>query len=737
MFNHIAAHNLRGIAKREVLRHAQNFENEIGIRVRLDERVYTALLFAEGGAADARTVRARAEAFFDDELFELFRLLDTAGGKNALPEEIRFTVDLPNDNAALRQLFEEGEPPAVLVFGSEETHALCGVQDSCQLLPVSTPEEAKRLLAERDISLVLIDPFYGIREGEDFLNAEDIDSQARRLFRYLKDYHRELPIYLVERESRRLGQEERLSFLRLGVRDVLAMEETFADTLAEVCHQLHQQNSMTLLAKANKMVTFETAQRLVNDGKTAEIRLFDFAMSVAMDPEDSGAVLSNVSRPDLSFENVIGAEEAKKELRYFVEYLKNPKKYLSTGVRAPRGVLMYGPPGTGKTLLAKAMAGESDVTFLTAEGNQFLKKYVGEGSELVHDIFRTARKYAPAILFIDEIDAIGKERRGGEHGEGAEETLTAFLTEMDGFRCDPAKPVFVLAATNYEIEAGGPRSLDPALVRRFDRRVYIDLPRKEDRIRYLKMQLGRHKIAAVSADMLENLAVRSTGMSLAELESVIELALRTAIRDGSCRVSDEVLEEAFETFNSGERKQWDLSELERTARHEAGHAFLCWESGETPSYLTVVARAGHGGYMQHADREGKGTYTKDELLARIRTALGGRAAETVYYGAREGLTTGASGDLQTATRVAENLLCRYGMDEAFGLAVIDLQTIRTGELGEEVRTAVNTILREELNKAIALLEAHRPQIDALVAALLERNHLSGAEIEAILRGCCQ
>lgn len=737
MFNHIAAHDLRGIAKREVLRHAENFEKEVGVKVAIDDKVFTAILFAEGGAADARTVRSRAEAFFDDELFELFRLTgsDVVDSNIRDIESINIDVALPENDAAITSLFTAEEMPTALVFASDAVADLCrSKQAACKFMHVGTIAAADQCLRNNDIKVVLLDLNYGLRDGQKYLNMEDMDSVARDFYWHVRQLYADIPVYLIQTSDHKFDKEEKVSFLRQGVRGILAIsqqKDTFVEEVNEICANLHQQQSMANLAKANKLVTFETAQRLTNQGKVAEITLFDFKMVVAMDPEDSENVLSNVSKPDVKFEQVIGAEEAKKELRYFVSYLKNPKKYLGTGVRAPKGVLLYGPPGTGKTMLAKAMASESDVTFIAAEGNQFLKQYVGEGPEKVHELFRTARKYAPSILFVDEIDAIAKERRGGENSKSAEETLTAFLTEMDGFKNDTSKPVFVLAATNFDVEPGRDKSLDPALMRRFDRRVYIDLPNRDDRVRYMQLKISGNMAYDISAEKVENLAVRSTGMSLADLESVFELSLRTAIREGNLKVTDAVLDEAFETFNSGEKKDWDVSQLQRVARHEAGHAFLCWQGGETPSYVTIVARANHGGYMQHSDNEGKAIYTKDELLAKIRTSLGGRAAEIVYYGTVDGVSTGAGGDLISATNIAQQIVCNYGMDEDFGLAVIDSQSARMGDISSVVRVAVNKILSEEMKKAIALIQGNKDAIDSLVDVLLAKNHLTGDEIRMI------
>ena len=453
-------------------------------------------------------------------------------------------------------------------------------------------------------------------------------------------------------------------------------------------------------------------------------------MSLITDVDDSKSILDSVSRPNLHFEDVIGAEDAKQELKYFVEYLKNPVKYMRKGVRAPKGVLLYGPPGTGKTLLAKAMAGESGVTFLKAEGNEFLKRYVGEGSKAVHSLFNSARKYAPAIVFVDEIDAIGKDRNMLGSEDYTSDVLTAFLTEMDGFNTDTSKPVFVLAATNYGVDSKKGKSLDAALLRRFDRRIYVDLPNKDERKRYLEMKLSKHSSVKLSQDQLDNIAMRSTGMSLAQLESIFEMALRSAIRSEAGIVSDAEFEEAFETFNSGEKKEWNPDTLKRTARHEAGHALICWLGGEKPSYLTIVARGDHGGYMQHANTEGKGLYTKSELLSRIRTSLAGRASEIVYYGTEEGISTSASGDLYSATKVAEQMICNYGMDQSVGMSYIDSNALNS-TMDQAIRDRVNSMLDEELDAAIKIIETNKQAIDAMVDALMEKNHLKENEIDDI------
>ena len=736
MFNHMTAHNLRYIAKSVFKQQAENLERGMKIKTQIDERIYTALLLAEGGSADARMIRGRSQSFFNVELFELLRLIDSEKAKTDIKEveEIRFTLQLPEEEPEIRALFEPPQDMKALVFAPKKLVTWCKKsQSACGVLGAQSEAEAAELLKKNDVHFALLD-IGNPEEQEDekrFLNLEDIDSEARNVFWYIKEKHPGTPIYLIVDAKEEITLEEQISFRKAGVQGFLAAhgsKKLFAEKIGEICEQLHQQRNIDSLAKANKLISFETGQRISADGRRAEICLFDFELGTAVDAEDSKNILSSISRPDVHFADVIGAEEAKRELQFYVEYLRDPKKFMGTGVSTPKGVLLYGPPGTGKTMLAKAMACEADVTFLAAEGNQFLKKYSGEGPDSVRDLFRTARKYAPSIIFVDEIDAIAKQRTGAENTEQREEILTGFLTQMDGFRTDPTRPVFVLAATNFDVERGKQTSLDEAFLRRFDRRVFVDLPKKEERIRFLRQEFAKKPIFQVSDMMLENIAVRSTGMSLAALASVLELSLRMAVREGSLKVTDAVLEDAFETFNSGEVKKWDPDELERTARHEAGHALLCWLSGETPSYLTVVARAYHGGYMQRGDRENKQVMTKDELLASIRTALGGRAAEILCYGEEGGLSTGASADLVSATRTARKIVCTYGMDSGFGLAVIGPEDAQS----KEVLAAVNKILAGEMKKAISLLEANRGALDRLAAELIAKNRLTGSQIESIL-----
>lgn len=733
MFNHIMAHDLRHIAKKEILRSASNFSKNAGVSVDIDEKVYTALLFSEGGNADARMIKSRAESFFNGEIYELLRLVASDKVQTSISDltKIEFVTEIDESSEAYNLFFGE-EKLTALVFGSDKTVRNCKkVCKDVEIISAKTVDEAKNIISHKDICVILIDLSYGKRGSVKYLNIEDQESVSADMFDYLTKLGQSLPVYVLETSAYSLTEEEKMSLFKEGARDVVRLDDKIGNALKQICVNVYQQQNMNLLAKTNKVVSFTTAQTVSKNGKKATIKLIDFDMAAAVDAEDSCGFVTKNNKPDVDFDDIIGAQDAKSELKYFAEYLRSPKKFAAAGVKMPKGALLYGPPGTGKTMLAKALAAQSGVTFIYTEGNKFLKKYVGEGTEKVHDLFRSARKYAPTIVFIDEIDAIAKERHGDERVAAGEETLTALLAEMDGFNVDSTKPVFVLAATNFDVAPGSPRSLDQALVRRFDRRIYVDLPTDEERKQFMLRKCAKNAMFDISEQDIDNLAVRTVGMSLSDLDSIFEFALRQALRAELNKVKADILDEAFETYVNGEKKNWSEAEVERVARHEAGHAFLCWQSGETPSYLTIVARSDHGGYMQHDSIEKKTIYTKDELLSRIRVALGGRAAEIVCYGECGGVSTGASGDLVSATAIAERIVCSYGMVDECGLAVSDPRTLRSGDVAKEVRKAVNKLLSEQMSQAIEKIRANKDMLDVLSNELMQKSHLSANEISEL------
>ena len=733
MFNRMKAADLWKIAERAIRNGIANLTKEFGINVELDENVISAVLFAAGGLADARTVESQAVAFLHDELLELFRLADARDGEDGRQvsdiTDIKISVDLSEADEIIKNLFKPKEKPEILAFGCEDSvFAL----DICNVIPADTACKAREILKKENVTLTLINVGQdGERGEEEYLSPEDGCCECNELLRYAKRNYPHVPVYLTKNSEKGFSDEQMRAYLAAGASGFIGFFEDkseFAQEIAKCIESIHRQRSMKELARSQKVLTYESAQKLSADGSSAEIKLYMPRLEIAKDPEDITLLLSDASRPCDGFDSVIGAKEAKKELKYFANYLSDPKKYAQSGVRSPRGVLLYGPSGTGKTLLAKAMAGACNVPFICAEGNRFLGKYVGDGQRAIHELFRKARKYAPSILFIDEIDAIAKERHDGDRS-GASDTLTALLTEMDGFASDPTRPVFLLAATNYGIRPGGRMGcLDPSILRRFDRKIYIDLPTKEDRTLFMKKKTKNNSLFAISSGKLEDLSVRSTGMTLAELESVFELSLRTALIKGVRKVGDDVLEEAFESYSMGERKNVNGQMLERIAIHESGHAYLSWIGGARPAYVSIVPRGDLGGYVQSIPGE-DAIRSKKHVLSQIRTALGGRAAETVFYGESDGPSTGAASDLANATDIAFEMVCTFGMDEGYGLIVTDMDQAKADP---DARAAVKRILSAQMEEALKQVTGGKEAIKGLAAELLTKNHLSEKEISTVL-----
>jgi ATP-dependent Zn protease len=389
-------------------------------------------------------------------------------------------------------------------------------------------------------------------------------------------------------------------------------------------------------------------------------------------------------------------------------------------------VLLTGPPGTGKTMLARALAGESNCAFLVEAASNLTGKHVGSGPENVRRLFERARRYAPAIVFIDELDAVGVNRaevRPGYAGHAEAITLNQLLTEMDGFSKNPAQAVVVIAATNHE------EKLDPALKRRFNRVIDVELPTSAERLLYLQKRLAAKQAHAVSDLVLERIALQSAGRSIADLERVLAEAAVMALGSGGI-IGDAILSEAFEKVLLGTARE--NPDPLRTARHEAGHALAMYDQGAPPVYVTIVGRGNAGGYAAYGDTGERGTLTKPELEARIRALVAGREAERLYYGPEDGISTGPSSDLERATGIAEAMVYEWGMSEEAGPVRIDRRKFVAGEMAERCQNAVRGIVEVQSARVREMLERRKTALDRVTAALVEKNRLLRDEVIALI-----
>ena len=441
----------------------------------------------------------------------------------------------------------------------------------------------------------------------------------------------------------------------------------------------------------------------------------------------------------IKFSDVAGEDEAKDSLQEVVEYLHDPTKYRDIGAKMPKGILLVGPPGTGKTMLAKAVAGESEVPFFSISGSEFVEMFVGMGAAKVRDLFKQAKEKAPCIVFIDEIDAIGKKRGGAALGgnDEREQTLNQLLTEMDGFEDNAG--VIILAATNR------PESLDPALTRpgRFDRQVPVTLPDLQGRVAILKVHAAKIKTApSIDYDKVARMA---SGASGAELANIVNEAALRAVRDHRPYATQEDMEESIEVVIAGyQKKHAILTDKEKciVSYHEIGHALVAALASHSAPVqkITIIPRtSGALGYTMQVEQGNHYLMNKEEMLDQIATLTGGRAAEEVVFGTS---TNGASNDIEKATRLARAMITRYGMSDEFGMVAMENVTNQylggdttlacSTETQARIDKAVSDLIKTQHEKARRLLEEHRKKLDELAKYLYEKETITGEQFMEIL-----
>ena len=526
---------------------------------------------------------------------------------------------------------------------------------------------------------------------------------------------------------------------KTGLMDDPGLTERLYDSGAKFSSEIVEQASPItsfLLTWVFPIVLFVVVGQLVSRYMMKKMGGGNNAMSFGMGKSNAKVYVKSTT--GIKFADVAGEDEAKENLMEIVQYLHDPKKYTDIGASMPKGILLVGPPGTGKTMLAKAVAGESDVPFFSISGSEFVEMFVGMGASKVRDLFKQAKEKAPCIVFIDEIDAIGKKRDGQFSGnDEREQTLNQLLTEMDGFEGNTG--VIILAATNR------PDSLDPALLRpgRFDRRVPVELPDLKGREEILKVHARKVRVdMSIDYNIIARMA---SGASGAELANIVNEAALRAVRDGRNLVTQSDLEESIEVVIAGyQKKNAILTDKERkiVSYHEIGHALVsALQTHSAPvQKITIIPRtSGALGYTMQVDQGNHYLMTREELFDQIATLTGGRAAEEVAFGS---ITTGASNDIEKATKIARAMLTQYGMSEEFDR--VALETVNNQYLGGDTSLAcsadlhgdidrkVIALVKQQHQKAIELLTSHREKLDELANYLYEKETITGEEFMEIL-----
>jgi len=770
LFNHLKITDLVSIVKFQLDGMGKGFKDQYGIQVEFDNLLPYLLILREGAKRDARTIRSQAAKFFSQEVFKITSYFKEDKLRDALSaySSINFSVDgnvkellFTGDNLFSIPLF-----PSVLFFTTSAIFSsVKNEAKDIRWISSQSSEGLLNVLGDREVDIILID--MGIESTDEgstdsyFAGYTPVTGRkydlGRNILRMINTRYPDIPVYLFKLSGDQDGKgnvsdEE---FINYSIREGGASgifrgrysyiegksNALDVDTLINDIHieweKVRLEKVVRKLSQEHKVLSFDTVpiSRYEQKG-TIQIKIRNPRISRALRATDVGEVLDDVSRPDLTFDHVIGAEMAKNELRFFKEYIINPARFIN--VKPSRGILLYGPPGTGKTLLAKAFAGETNLAFLHANAANFITPYQGSGPDNVRRLFQRARDNAPAIIFIDEIDAIGKARTGSSGQQEMENTLNTLLVEMDGFeKISHNETLFVIAATNadlYSTAGSAVKILDPALVRRFSKTIFIDLPDRKSREEYVNYMLGEWIGKEITDGYIKNFIYLSSGLSFSDINSIIENALRVSSMNDE-KINDEYLDNAFHE-KYGDIISLDKSIKQKLAFHEAGHAIMLWLTDrKVPAYVTIIARSRYGGYTAPLPEDNdQGILSKKQLLNRIKVALAGKASEQILF-ADDEITTSAADDLEYASGLVINMISKYGMYEDFGLlseAVLhEYKSGRENDYNSRMIILADKIVKEQYVATLATLKNNRLLLDKVADELLHKGKLTNNDLSKI------
>ena len=719
MFNYLEPYALMQIVRDEIDTNIAVFKDQTGIDIEYSDPDLPALvLYNSGDSADARTLRGIARNMIVREVYDIVRRYGAEKGEGSKLTKIFATIDTDHAAENIQELFNRSKKLCVLAFTDIPEEEVAAVCENIRLTVTSDNNKYNKCIRGL-VDYVLIDPFCGYVKGERVpSDVEDIDSEGVKQFNYMREFFQDVPVYILS--SSEYKDVDYSSFLRRGAMGLITLggdPEEEKRLMGEFSANSMIGNSIYQLARSKKFLSYNCAQYYLEEG-TAEISFGNLEMRKAIEASDINDVSMGGTNTDITFDDVIGCKLAKEALKEFRNALDNPRESQESGLRLPKGILLYGPQGTGKTMLAKAMANECKATFLPISATTFFNKYVGGTEGNIRELFAKARKYAPSIIFIDEVDAIARMRTGGEFNRVNEDALNTFLAEMDGFSVDERRPVFIMAATNFKIEGedGEGRVLDPAFVRRFDRKIYVELPDTEDRLELFKRCLARHNINFGEShdSVLKVMSERSAGMCNADIDMLVETYARKLVDK---EPTGQNFLDYLDEYRFGEVKDIPEDELRQTAYHEGGHAMVSWLTGNKPLYMTIVSRGKFGGYVAPEKKE-RGTRTFEELKNYVCMCLAGRAAEVEVYGEISGTNTGASQDLIQARNVVNACINDYAMgDELYK---------------PHVRAAGEKLMTEQFERAKEYIRDHRSVLDELVDLLVKKKCLDQREIDEFL-----
>ena len=763
-FDHMDPYTLLPIIKAGVCEAKNLLQQRTGIEVCIDRKTMDTLclvlMFHLGGKLDARVASSRSRTFLIDAIYsmleaESYRELTNTGDDDRVQTSAASTdVWAPWRGKRVRLAIEDNDELVKSLLVLDESHKQHFIiidynknQKEAQAWQEGRDYEVVDGWFDRDESekrrkideliesgkpdAILVNPEFSLLdEPQEHEGIHNKPTRANMLLEWLTEREQTPPIYLLVKDEQSYLErnlQEGDAYRAMGVEGFTHFKADDLDALALRLFHLKNLRSVTSNGRA---LQYKTDYKLKANSSEIVVELHDFLLVSSLDTDAADIVVNKTAGAKRgAFDNIIGAESAKEELRRFIRFLNNPDSYLHSGLSVSKGILLYGPPGTGKTMLARALAAEADCPFIPVSGADVTAERQGDGKVRdVGGLFALARKYAPAVLFIDEIDAFARPRKQSNAIDVAK--VNKMLTEMDGFNVHKDEPVFVIAATNRT-----PEELDSALMRRFTKKVRVDNPNGSERLEFLrlmqnKLEGKRFDLRMLNEGDLKRFAGITVGSSFAEIKNAIEIAQGKALEDGS-HVTYATLQDCYEESQYGAKLDNIDETIRYTAYHEAGHAIMGFAAGRDfwPEYATVVARRAFLGAVV-SNLENINSFTKDDLLAMVRIRLGGRAAEVVFFGDR-GIDSGAASDLGRATQLVVDMLCRYGMDDGFPVS-IDPELAFSGRLAEKYHARASEILQREFDATVAYLQKHKDQVEALGSALIDKTRLNTAEMCRIL-----
>ncbi len=673
---------------------------------KLNAEALAELLILNGGeSADLRTLLATVKNFFASLKTRSTQVANEISMDRKLFDKINVEISIEDATEDALRLLKNNHSARVLV-SDKQILKRKDLSDNVELIIADSVIDARKVNV-LDISLAILDAK---------------NTNARQIFDAVMAQG-DIPVYVYSDDES--SKSDLFYYIDHGATETSTVGITKWAT--DIVKSISFTYAVSTARRSGKVFNYDCDIKYDADNHDVNVRLHNIRTEIAKDASDESGFVSERDIPDISFDQIIGAEDAKKELLRASRYLLEYKKYKREGLRIPKGILLHGEPGTGKTMLAKALASYCKMPFIQKNGTEFLQRYIGQGVQSIRELFQTARKYAPCVVFIDEIDIIAHDR-SSEYSEKhfTQDLTNAFLSELDGFNTQNQAPVFVVAATNFDV-AKGSTKLDEAFLRRFDTKIYVDLPSCDERMAYIKMEMSKIPNNTVTTEQISSIAKRAVAWCLADLNLVIQNSIRRYEDEtGELGLNNQSLIESFESFHDGEEKKHpDEKTMERIAYHEAGHAVLSSVLGYPTIHTTIISRNNYGGFVQSGD-ENKTLYTQKDLLDRISILLAGRASELMFC---QELTTGASGDIRSASNLAMRMICDYGMSDDGSLLFIEQSG--NSNLSEQKEKA-NKILTTQYERAQKLIQDYREAVEKVANELLRKNSLTEEELKAII-----